>query len=143
MNSRSRSGTVVPNLATNFAGQSGSVAAAPVAITPFGGVWWNPNESGSGYALDYQNGVLLVQIYSYLASGEAQWYLAAGQVTGNVFTSTLDKYIGGQCISCAYKNPGPPVGNDGQITITFTSPTSANVALPGGRQLQIQRYFQP
>ncbi|MEO8304314.1 MAG: hypothetical protein ABI724_09340, partial [Betaproteobacteria bacterium] len=67
----------------------------------------------------------------------------AGAVTNNVFQATLDKYTGGQCISCAYKDPGPPVGNDGQVTITFTSPTTANIALPGGRTGHIQRYFQP
>ena len=117
------------------------VAPAP-AITPVGGVWWNPNESGSGYGIDFQNGVLLVQIYSYLAGGPAQWYLAAGAVTNNVFTATLDKYTGGQCISCAYQGP-TIAGNDGQTTFTFTSPTTANVTLPGGRQIQIQRYFQP
>ena len=61
---------------------------------------------------------------------------------GNVFTATLDKYIGGQCISCAYMGP-TLVGNDGQITITFTSPTTATVNLPGGRHIGIQRYFQP
>ena len=137
-----RSGAVIPNLATNFAGASASVTAASAAITPVGGVWWNPNESGSGYALDFQNGILLVQIYSYLAGGPAQWYLAAGPVTSNVFSATLDKYTGGQCISCTYKDPGPPAGNDGPMTITFTSPTSAGVTLPGGRQIQIQRYFQ-
>ena len=129
------------NLATNFAGQSASVGGTQT-IVPIPGVWWNPNESGSGYGLDFKDGVLLVQIYSYLAGGPAQWYLAAGAVTNNVFTATLDKYTGGQCISCAYKGP-TLTGNDGQVTITFTSATTANVSLPGGRQINIERYFQP
>lgn len=111
-------------------------------ITPTAGVWWNPDESGTGYALDYQNGILLVQVYSYQPGGQPQWYLAAGPVNANVFTETLDKYSGGQCISCSY-TPSTLVGADGNISITFTSPTMANVALPGGRQIQIQRYFGP
>jgi len=135
-------GAIVPNVATNFAGQSASVTAGAVQITPVAGVWWNPNESGSGFGLDYASGVLVVQVYSYLPGGPAQWYLAAGPVTNNVFQGTLDKYIGGQCISCAYKAP-TGAGNDGPITITFTSPTTATANLPGGRQIQIQRYFQP
>jgi hypothetical protein len=61
----------------------------------------------------------------------------------HVFTGTLDKYTGGQCVSCAYVAPGPPVGNDGTITITFTSSTTANVDLPGNRHIQIERYFTP
>jgi hypothetical protein len=127
----------------SFTGNSTFTAALTAAITPVAGVWWNKNEPGSGLGLDYENGTLIAEVYSYLPGGASQWYLAAGPVTNNVFTATLDKYMGGQCISCAYVNPGPPVGNDGTITITFTSATTANVDLPGGRHIQIQRYFQP
>jgi len=138
-----RNGTTIQNLATNFAGDSASVAAVgpPAAIVPVAGVWWNPNESGSGFGLDYKDGTLIVEVYSYLPSGASQWYLAAGPITNNVFTATLDKYIGGQCISCAYAAP-TLAGNDGTVTITFTSPTSAIADLPGGRHIPIQRFLQ-
>jgi hypothetical protein len=137
-----RNGAPIQNLATNFAGQTKSVAAVgqAAAIVPIGGAWYNPAESGSGFGLDYQNGTLVVEVYSYLANGPSQWYLAAGPLVNNVFTATLDKYTGGQCISCAYKAP-TLVGNDGTITITFTSPQTAIVDLPGGRHFQIQRFF--
>jgi hypothetical protein len=128
-----RNGTSIPNLATNFAGQTGSVAAAPVAFTPVAGLWANPNELGTGYTLDFKHGVLVVAIYAYQAGGPAQWYLASGPVTANVFTATLDKYTGGQCISCPFTGQPTLTGNDGPITITFTSSTSATVNLPGGR----------
>jgi hypothetical protein len=81
-------------------------------------------------------------VYSYLGDGSSQWYLAAAPITNNVFTATLDKYTGGQCISCAYKAPSLS-GNDGTITITFTSATTATADLPGGRHIAIERYFQP
>jgi len=136
-----RFGAVVQNRATNFAGESASVGAATAPIVPLAGVWLNPAESGSGFGLDYQNGTLIVEAYSYLQTGGSQWYLAAGPVVNNVFTGTLDKYTGGQCISCAFKGPAI-AGNDGTIKITFTSPTTANVDLPGNRHIQIQRYFQ-
>ena len=110
----------------------------PTIITPVVGLWWNPNESGSGYALDYKHGVLVVTIYSYAPNGNAQWYLAAGPVTNNVFIATLDKYTSGQCISCAYNGTPIEAGSDGIITITFTSATSATVSLPGGRATLIQ-----
>jgi len=137
-----RNGTRIQNLATNFGGQSASVtAAAPAAaIVPRGGVWYDPNQSGSGFGFDYQNGTLIVEVYSYLAGGPSQWYLSSGPVVNNVYTGTLDKYTGGQCISCAFVAP-TLVGNDGMITITFTSPTTASVVLPGGQQRQIQRFF--
>jgi hypothetical protein len=117
-------------------------AAAPAGFTPAAGVWWNRSEQGSGFGLDFQNGTLMVEVYSYLANGGSQWYLAAGPITNNVFTATLDKYVAGQCISCSYRAPAL-AGNDGTITITFTSATTATVDLPGGRHIPIERYFQP
>src|SRR6185369_4352508 len=96
--------------------------SAPVAgpFIPVPGAWLNPSESGSGFGLDYKDGTLIVEVYSYLAGGASQWYLAAGPVTNSVFTATLDKYTGGQCITCAYVAPAL-AGNDGMVTITFTS----------------------
>lgn len=108
------------------------------SITPAIGLWWNPNESGSGYALDFKHGVLVVTIYSYKPNGDPQWYLASGPLNGNVFTSSLDKFSFGQCISCAYNGLPSSAGNDGYITITFTSATSATIQLPGGRVTTIQ-----
>ena len=132
-----RGGAVIQNLAANFAGRSVSVAPAsgpgPAALVPASGLWANPNESGTGYALDFKHGVLVVAIYAYQGAGPAQWYLAAGPVTDNIFTATLDKYTSGQCISCSYTGRPTNTGNDGTITIRFTSSTSAIVNLPGER----------
>jgi len=116
----------------------GTFSAAIGEVTPQAGLWWNPDESGSGYALDYKHGVLVVTTYSYKTDGSSQWYLTSGPVVNNVFTATLDKYTNGQCISCPYT--GRPSGgtNDGSMTITFNNETSATVKLPGGRVFHIQ-----
>ena len=44
--------------------------------------------------------------------------LAAGPIVNSVFTATLDKYAGGQCISCSYR-PTATNGNDGIVSISF------------------------
>lgn len=106
------------------------------SVTPAVGLWWNSAESGTGYALDVKHGVLVVTGYSYGATGSPIWYLAAGPIVGNVFSATLDKYVGGQCISCGYRAPVTN-GNDGLMTITFSSPTSGTMTLPGGRVFPI------
>jgi hypothetical protein len=108
----------------------------PPEITPQLGLWWNPAESGSGYAIDFKHGVLVMTVYSYTEAGDPIWYLVAGPVVNNAATLTLDKYSGGQCISCAYR-PDQLTGNDGFVTITITSTTSATLNLPGGRTVQI------
>jgi hypothetical protein len=123
----------------NVAAYLAVVADPP--LVPAVGLWWNPNESGSGYALDVKHGVLVVTIYSYdKATGNAQWYLAYNPLTnnGHSFNAPLGKYRGGQCISCAYTGSPTYTGDDGTIAIEFSSSTSATVTLPGGRTTNIQ-----
>ena len=118
-------------------GQTQVFVGVPGTITPVDGLWANANELGTGYTLGFKHGVLVVAIYAYQTGGPAQWYLASGPVVNNVFTATLDKYVGGQCISCTFTGQPMLIGNDGIITITFASSTSATVNLPGGRVTQI------
>ncbi len=102
-----------------------------VGITPQVGLWWNPDESGSGYALDVKHGVVVATIYSYTVQGPPIWYLAFGPLdANNTVTATLTKYVNGQCISCTYVTPTEN-GNDGTMAIEFTSSTSAIMTLPG------------
>ena len=145
-NAIDRSGTPIANLATNFAGTVASVPATPAPtdaiITPEKGLWWDPAEDGTGYQFDVKHGVLVMTMYTYEAGGHSEWYLAAGPLVSNgaatTFTSTLDKYRGGQCVSCPYTGRPTLAPNDGSITITFTSSTSATVNLPGNRVSHIQ-----
>lgn len=83
-----------------------------------------------------KHGVLVMTVYSYV-NGEPAWYLASGPIVNNTFTGTLDKYRGGQCITCPYPGRPTAAGNDGTVTITFTSNTSAVMQLPGGRTIPI------
>jgi hypothetical protein len=108
----------------------------PPTVTPQLGNWSNPSELGSGYTFDYKHGVLVVLFFSYQANGASKWYIASGPLTGNTFSGTLDKFIGGQCIFCTFR---PPIsaGNDGPVSIVFSSSTSATMYLPGGRVIPI------
>ena len=115
--------------------------AAPLAFIPTTGLWWNPAESGSAYNIQVRRGILIVTMHSYTPVGDQVWYFVVGRLAnaggGVTATATLDKYQGGQCASCTYRQP-TMIGNDGVMTITFTSPDSATVQLPGGRVTQIQ-----
>jgi len=114
--------------------------AAPLPFTPFTGLWWNPAESGTGYNLQSQRGVMVATMFSYAADGSPVWYHAAGPLARQgdtvVFTGTLDRYRGGQCVTCAWRAPAA-AGDDGAFTITFTSASAAEVRLPGGRTTRI------
>jgi len=115
----------------------GQPGPPPPAVTPQVGAWWNPNESGTGYSIDYRHGVLVILVYSYQSNGTPQWYLATGPLSGYTFTSPLTKFVNGQCIYCTYSSP-TTTGSDGTMTIVFSSATLATVYLPGGRVTQIQ-----
>ena len=67
-----RTGASIQNVATNFAGRTGSVALASTPISPAVGLWWNPDESGTGYNFDVKHGVLVVTIFTYDASGHSE-----------------------------------------------------------------------
>jgi hypothetical protein len=119
-------------------GGGGSPGGGGLGITPENGMWWNPAESGTGYQLDVQHGVLVMTLYSYTAAGAPIWYIATGPIINNGFNAPLQKYANGQCISCAYVAPIVN-GNDGAVSILFTSPTTGAMILPNGRVFNIVR----
>ena len=116
--------------------------AAPltaISFQPRTGHWNNiQNESGRGFNIDIQDGVMVLTMYAYDQSGNAQWYIATGNMTNGQrdFTGALEKFVGGQCVTCGYKAPQSN-GNDGTISVTFTTEVSATVILPGGRVTSI------
>ncbi len=114
-------------------------AASTSAFTPRTGHWYSAAENGTGYNIDIQDGQMVVTVYSYKTNGETEWYIATGSMTSgqSSFVGTIGKFRNGPCISCAYVTP-ITAGNDGTITITFQSETSATVSKPGGRVSNIR-----
>jgi hypothetical protein len=109
-----------------------------VAVSPAVGLWDDGYEIGTGYSIDFKHGVLVVLVFSYAPTGNAQWYIASGPLDGSTFTGRLDKFVGGPCVSCAFTGGPSAAGSDGDITIVFSSPTSATVYLPGGKVTSIR-----
>ena len=73
-----RNGSMVPNVATNFAGQSASVAAVPppVTIVNYEGLWWNApagSESGWGINFAHQGNVIFGTWFTYDTAGKGWW----------------------------------------------------------------------
>jgi hypothetical protein len=105
-------------------------------IIPVAGLWWDPLQPGTGYSINVRHGVIVVIVYGYRPDGAGQWYIATGPLTGvgtRSMIAPLETYFGGPCIPCSDTRvpvPGPAAG---AIELSFTSPTSGTVRLPGGR----------
>lgn len=128
------------NIPGPVAQPGGGNAALP--FIPFSGLWWNPGESGTGYLLQVQRGVVVVVMFSYAPSGDPVWYYWSGPLSGTAsgrvaISGALERYRGGQCPSCSYVPPSV-AGRDGAFSIDFSSPTSATMSLPGGRVTHIR-----
>ncbi len=120
-----RSGAVVPNVATNFAGSTASVSGA---VLNFSGLWYKaPAESESGWGINFahQGDVIFASWFTYDMTGKGWWLvMTANNSSGNTFTGTLLEATGPAFDAV----PFPPLGSPGGIagsavgtgTLTFT-----------------------
>ncbi len=151
-----RDGSIRPNVATNFAGASGSVVLAPppaaVVIGPgFTGVWNDPNQNRHGIFVEVlpANG-FLAWWFTFTPDGTQQsWFGGVGTYAGNTATiSAVNLTTGGQWIpnfdvSKTKDNPW------GTLTFTFTDCNHGRVdfvsTFPGygSNHMDLTRVTQP
>jgi len=107
---------------------------------PEGGWWWNPDESGRGFFIEWQNGWVDIAGYMYDDAGNPTWYIAAYPtpnpmlITGNWWT-----FGGGQSMGGAYRPATRTSDNVGALRVEFTGPATATMQLPDGRRIPIVR----
>ncbi|MCK7595542.1 hypothetical protein [Pseudomarimonas salicorniae] len=112
------------------------------AYTPESGVWWNPNEPGTGIFIEIQDNFLVAAAYTYDSAGNAQWYTATGFMSGNArFDGVLDAFTNGNCPGCPYRPNREFLGAGGPITIIFDPNDTTRASLRwGGRTMPIERF---
>ncbi len=120
---------------------AGGVAAPPKANVPESGWWWNANESGRGYFIEWQDGTAFIAGYMYDDAGNPVWYLTSGATTDPLrYTGTWGSFANGQTLTGPYRPATQVNANVGPVTIQFTSATTANLTLPGGRTVALTRF---
>lgn len=121
---------------------AGLAATTAHAYEPESGIWWNPNESGTGYAIEVQDDMMAVAVYGGDQNGFAKWYTATGRLDGNAyFEADLLGFDHVQPIGKPY--PGRPVLEPGygKLKIVFDPNDNRRATLtwPTGRSIPIQR----
>jgi len=130
-----RSGAVVPNMATNFAGQSASVTLA--ATSNYQGLWYAaPAESESGWGINFahQGDAIFASWFTYDLTGKGWWLvMTANKTASNVYGGSLLQVTTGPAFDAV---PFPPVGSPGgatgssvgSATLTFTDANNGTFA---------------
>jgi hypothetical protein len=117
---------------------AGFVGATP----PENGWWWNPAESGRGFAIEVQNGSMLLAGFMYDNAGTPVWYVSgpAPMTSDVLYQGKWISYANGQTLNGQYKSA--VVTNDavGSVVINFTSTTTATLQLPNGTVMPLVRF---
>jgi hypothetical protein len=107
-------------------------------VEPATGWYWNPAESGRGFAIERQGDMLFLAGFMYEVSGAQVWYVSSPRKNSEgSYDGALIRYDGGQSIGGAYRAPtGAQVGT---INLAFGADLTARmkVNVPGSAQTTI------
>ena len=96
------------------------------------GWWWNPAESGRGFFIESQGGIMYMAAYLYADDGRARWLVAGGpNADPNHYSGRLLEYGNGQTMLGAYVAPGTPV-DAGPVAVDFSDETHGMITWAGG-----------
>jgi hypothetical protein len=119
------------------------LALPPVPNQPEGGWWWNPNEAGRGFFLEWQGGILNIAGYMYDDQGNPVWYLTQNATpTSNAqsFASSWWSFGGGMTLMGPWRPHTRVNDNVAPVTIQFQGSENAIMTLPNGRTTAITRH---
>ena len=113
---------------------------ATPSFVPENGWWWNADEDGRGFFMEFKNNFAFIAGYMYEADGRPVWYVAQNPMaTPQTLSSTWLQVANGQTLTGPYKKPNIINSNVGPVSIQFTDVANAILTLPGGKQLAITR----
>jgi len=146
-----RSGTHIPNAATNFAGDSASVTATAAPAINYQGLWYkSPAESEAGWGINlaHQGDIIFATWFTYDVNGKAWWLtMQANKVAEGVYGGNLIRTN-----AAPFSAYVPPATTKvvGTGTLTFTSATTGtfsyavndppNVAPPTAKAIVLQTF---
>ena len=118
----------------------GSLDAPALANQPESGWWWNPNESGRGFFIEWQGAWVDFVGYMYDDSGNPVWYIGVYQLTDpRTITGSWWTYANGQSMFGPYKPATQTSNTFAPVSITFSASDTAIMTLPNNRTTALTR----
>ncbi|QNP47123.1 hypothetical protein [Diaphorobacter aerolatus] len=125
----------------DLCGGGAAWAASSFAVVP--GNWVVTSEvngqAGRGMGIEVREGVLVMTVYNYKASGDATFHLTAGNMSGNDFTGQLFSYRGGRSLGGPARSAALE-GSAGEVRIRFTSATTGVIQFPNEGAVPISHF---
>ena len=116
------------------------LAAAPQANVPESGWWWNPQESGRGFFIEWQKGYADVAGYMYNDTGDPVWYIAVYETpNARAFSGNWWTFANGQSMGGTYRAATRTSDTFAPLTINFSGPDTGVMTLPNGRTTTLTR----
>ena len=119
-----------------------SASAFAASAPPVDGIYWDPAQSGRGYAVETQDDLVFVAIYDYDEDGFPSFYVIQGEWNGTthqISGAHLLQVESGPWIGGPYSPVGAIV-DKGPVTFQFTSFTSANFTY-NGQTAHLERFL--
>jgi alpha-tubulin suppressor-like RCC1 family protein len=110
---------------------------------PEGGWWWNPQEPGRGFFLEWQGGELFMAGYMYDDAGRPIWYLSTNTTAASNpqnYSEVWRQFGSGQTLTGGYQPATQINGDVAPVAIRFSGPELGLMTLPNGRSTSIQRF---
>jgi alpha-tubulin suppressor-like RCC1 family protein len=114
--------------------------AAALPNQPENGWWWNPDESGRGFFIEWQGDVADMAGYMYDEAGNPVWFISVYSTPDpRAFAGNWWSYANGQSMGGAYRAPVQTSNTVAPVTVQFSAPDTALMTLPNGRTTRLTR----
>jgi hypothetical protein len=145
-----RTGTLVPNVATNFAGQTASVSLGGPTNANYGGLWWAAPggvENGWGINFAHQGKVIFGTWFTYDTTGKGWWLTLITETNPSPGVYTAGLYVTtGPPFNAVPFNKTSGATKVGTATLNFTDASNGTfhyeLTLPGGTVSQTKTITQ-
>ncbi len=122
------------------------LASTAAANQPENGWWWNAEENGRGYFIEWQNGYADLASYMYDEAGNPVWYISVAETPNTrLFSARWWLFGGGQTLTGPFVPGAAQRVNDnvGPVVIEFSDNQNAMLTLPtaagGTRRIPLTR----